>query len=219
MKKKPEQMVTELVFVLDRSGSMQGLEQDTIGSFNSLIEEQKKEPGMALVSTVLFDDECEVVHDRVPLDQVGALTSDQYCVRGCTALLDAIGFALQHVDHAQKIQPQKRPDKTLVVITTDGMENASRTFTYEKVRQLIDKRRRKRDWEFLFLGANIDAIGTAASMGIQADHATSYLSDSQGTQLSYAAVSAAALQFRSCSEAGISPRWKASLEQDVQARG
>ena len=159
--------LTELVFILDRSGSMAGLEQDTIGGFNAMIEKQRKEPGEAVISTVLFDNETEVIHDRISLDKVPALTEKEYYVRGCTALLDAVGGAIHHIGNVHKYaREEDRPEKALFVITTDGMENASRRYTYDKVKAMIERQREKYGWEFLFLGANIDAAREAARFGI-----------------------------------------------------
>ena len=166
--------LTEMVFILDRSGSMAGLEKDTIGGFNSLLEKQKKEKGKALVTTMLFDDDFMLVHDRQPIHRVAPLTEEQYFVRGCTALLDAIGLTIFHIKKARKEMPkEERPDRTIVVITTDGMENSSRHYNYAKIKHKIEKYKKK-NWEFLFLGANMDAIGEAAKFGIDADRAVRY---------------------------------------------
>ena len=154
--------LTEIVFILDRSGSMSGLEADTIGGYNSLIAKQKKEEGEAYISTVLFDDTCEVLHDRVPLDRILPMTDKEYYVRGCTALLDAVGGAIHHIGNVHKYaREEDRPEKTLFIITTDGMENASRKYTYEKVKHMVERQKEKYGWEFLFLGANIDLISEA----------------------------------------------------------
>ena len=170
--------LTEIVFILDRSGSMAGLEADTIGGFNGLIKKQRKESGEALVSTVLFDDVCEVLHDRVPMEQVEELTADTYFVRGCTALLDAVGGAIHHIGNIHKYaRDEDRPEKTLFIITTDGMENASHRYTYDKVKQMVERQKAKYGWEFLFLGANMDAIAAASDIGICADRAVTYQSD------------------------------------------
>ena len=150
--------LTELVFILDRSGSMAGLESDTIGGFNAMIEKQKKEPGNALVSTVLFDHERKVIHDRQDIQQVEPMTDRDYYVGGCTALLDAVGCAIHHIGNVHKYaREEDRPEKTLFVITTDGMENASRQYSYDKLKKLIRRQKEKYGWEFIFLGANIDA--------------------------------------------------------------
>lgn len=170
--------LTEIVFILDRSGSMSGLETDTIGGFNSMIEKQKKENGEALISTVLFDNVSEVIHDRVPVQKVEPMTDRDYSVRGCTALLDAIGGAIHHIGNVHKYaRNEDVPEHTLFVITTDGMENASRRYDSETVKKMIERQKEKYGWEFLFLGANIDAVETAKHFGIGADRAVNYHSD------------------------------------------
>ena len=210
--------LTELVFILDRSGSMSGLEADTIGGFNAMIEKQKKEAGEALVSTILFDNDSQVIHDRVPLDRVPALTEKEYFVRGCTALLDAVGGAIHHIGNVHKYaREEDRPEKTLFVITTDGMENASSRYTYDKVRSMIQHEKEKYGWEFLFLGANIDAAREAARFGIDADRAANYHADHQGTGVIYEAVSEAVCQVRSCA-APLSADWKQNIDADYNAR-
>ena len=209
--------MTELVFILDRSGSMAGLEADTIGGFNSMLEKQGKEPGEALVSTVLFDNETEVVHDRVPLSQVPKLDDKTYYVRGCTALLDAVGGAVHHIGNVHKYaRPEDRPERTLFVITTDGMENASRRYSYEKVEQMIRRQKEKYGWEFLFLGANIDAAKEAGRFGIAPERAVNYVSDSEGTALNYAAVEKAVRSVRAgqC----LSEDWRADIDRDFKRR-
>lgn len=189
--------LTELVFILDRSGSMSGLEKDTIGGFNSMIEKQKKEEGEVIVSTVLFDNQMKVVHDRVPMEQVKSLTDKDYYVGGCTALLDAMGHAIKHINQVQKSLPEEeRPEKTLFIITTDGQENLSHDFTYEKIKKMVEKKQNKKNWEFLFLGANIDAIGAAADLGIKSDRAVNYHSDSIGTAVNYNALERAVSRYR-----------------------
>ena len=210
--------LTELVFILDRSGSMAGLEADTIGGFNAMTQKQRKEPGEALVSTVLFDNETQVIHDRVPLEKVPALTQKEYYVRGCTALLDAVGGAIHHVGNVHKYaREEDRPEKTLFVITTDGMENASRRYTYDKVKAMIEHQREKYGWEFLFLGANIDAAREAARFGIRADRAANYHADHIGTEVIYEAVSEAVCQVRSCA-APLSADWKRKIDADYKGR-
>lgn len=182
--------LTEIVFILDRSGSMRGLETDTIGGFNSMIEKQRKEEGEAYISTVLFDDACEVLYDRVPVGKVEPMNDNQYYVRGCTALLDAIGGAVHHIANVHKYaREEARPEKTLFIITTDGMENSSHIYTYDKVKKLVEKQKKKYGWEFLFLGANIDAIEVAGRFGIGADRALNYECDSEGTALNYRVLS------------------------------
>ena len=178
--------LTELVMILDRSGSMSGLEADTIGGFNSMIEKQKKEDGEAFVSVVLFDDVTEVIYDRVDIRQVEPMNDTQYYVRGCTALLDAIGGAIDHIGNVHKYAREEDvPEKTLFIITTDGMENASRRYSYDRVRRMIEYRKEKDNWEFLFLGANIDAVSVAGRFGINANRAVRYEHDREGTRLNY----------------------------------
>ena len=182
--------LTEVVFILDRSGSMSGLEADTIGGFNSMIEKQKNEEGEAYISTVLFDDQTEVLYDRVPVDRVEPMNDRQYYVRGCTALLDALGGAIHHIGNVHKYaRPEDVPEKTLFIITTDGMENASRRYTYGRVKEMVEHEKEKYGWEFLFLGANIDAIDVAGRFGIGADRAINYECDSIGTALNYQVLS------------------------------
>ena len=182
--------LTEVVFILDRSGSMSGLEADTIGGFNSMIEKQKKEDGEAYISTILFDDRSEVLYDRVPVNKVEPMNDKQYFVRGCTALLDALGGAIHHIANVHKYaREEDRPEKTLFIITTDGMENSSHVYSYDKVKKMVEKEKSKYDWEFLFLGANIDAIEVAGRFGIDADRAINYECDSEGTQLNYEVLS------------------------------
>lgn len=182
--------LTEVVFILDRSGSMSGLEADTIGGFNSMIEKQKKEEGEAFISTVLFDDQTEVLYDRVPVGKIEPMNDRQYYVRGCTALLDAIGGAIHHIANVHKYaREEDRPEKTLFIITTDGMENASRIYSVDKVKKMVEKEKEKYGWEFLFLGANIDAIEVAGKFGIDADRAINYECDRKGTALNYKVLS------------------------------
>lgn len=184
--------MTELVFILDRSGSMSGLEKDTIGGFNSMLEKQRKEPGDAVVSTVLFDNETEVIHDRVVIADVPNLTDKEYFVRGCTALLDAVGGAIHHIGNVHKYaRKEDVPEKTLFIITTDGMENASRHYTYDKVRNMIERQKERYGWEFLFLGANIDAAAEAKRFGIDESMAANYHCDEVGTVLNYEVISEA----------------------------
>ena len=182
--------LTELVMILDRSGSMGGLESDTIGGFTGMIEKQRKEEGDALVSVVLFDDVSEVVYDRVPIAKVEPMTDKQYYVRGCTALLDAVGGAIHHIGNVHKYAREEDvPEKTIFIITTDGMENASRQYTYEKVRAMIERQKEKYNWEFLFLGANIDAVREAGRFGIQASRAVKYEHDGAGTRKNFCVLS------------------------------
>lgn len=209
--------LTEVVFILDRSGSMSGLEEDTIGGFNSMIEKQKKEEGEALISTVLFDNFSEVIHDRVSIGRMEPMTDKEYYVRGCTALLDAIGGAIHHIGNIHKYAREEDvPEHTLFVITTDGMENASRRYDSETVKKMIERQKAKYGWEFLFLGANIDAVETASRFGIGADRAVNYHSDHQGTQLNYEVLSAAVSTVRS--RATLGTEWKKRIDEDYEAR-
>lgn len=209
--------LTEIVFILDRSGSMSGLEADTIGGFNSMIEKQKKEAGEALISTVLFDNFSEVIHDRIPVGRVEPMTDREYYVRGCTALLDAIGGAIHHIGNIHKhAREEDVPEHTLFVITTDGMENASRRYDSETVKKMIERQKAKYSWEFLFLGANIDAVETASRFGIGADRSVNYHSDHQGTQLNYEVLSEAVSTVR-CS-ATLGTEWKKRIDEDYEAR-
>ncbi|MEQ2442482.1 vWA domain-containing protein [Pseudoflavonifractor sp. CLA-AP-H29] len=209
--------LTELVFILDRSGSMQGLEGDTIGGFNSMLDRQKRESGEAYVSTVLFDDRAEVLHDRVKVGQVRPMTEKEYYVRGCTALLDAVGGAIHHIGNIHKYaRSEDVPEHTLFVITTDGMENASRRYSAQQVREMIRRQREKYGWEFLFLGANIDAVETAGRMGIAPDRAVNYHCDSAGTRLNYEVVGEAVAAVR-CS-APLDEHWKDAIEEDFRNR-
>ena len=210
--------LTEMVFILDRSGSMSGLEADTIGGFNSMIEKQKKQDGEALVSTVLFDNNSRVIHDRVNLKDVAPMTDREYFVGGCTALLDALGGAIHHIGNIHKYAREEDvPEHTLFVITTDGMENASHRYSSDEVKRMIERQKEKYGWEFLFLGANIDAVKTASRFGIGADRAVTYKSDSKGTRLNYDVVGNVMCSIRSCET--IDADWKAPIEEDVQRRG
>jgi len=210
--------MTELVFILDRSGSMSGLERDTIGGFNSMIEKQKKEEGEALVSTVLFDHESAVIHDRLPLDRVTPMTDKEYFTRGSTALLDALGGAIHHIGNVHKYaRKEDVPEKTLFIITTDGYENSSSRYDYEKVRKMIERQKEKHGWEFLFLGANIDAAAEAKRFGISADRAVNYKCDAAGTALNYEVISDAVCSVRACKP--LSADWKKRIDEDVKARG
>lgn len=182
--------LTEVVFILDRSGSMSGLEADTIGGFNSMIDKQRKEDGEAYISTVLFDDCSEVIYDRVPVNRVEPMNDKQYYVRGCTALLDALGGAIHHIANVHKYaREEDRPEKTIFIITTDGMENASHIYSVKEVKKMVEKQKEKYGWEFLFLGANIDAIEVAGRFGIGADRAINYECDKKGTALNYSVLS------------------------------
>ena len=178
--------LTEIVFVLDRSGSMGGLENDTIGGYNSMIEKQKTEEGEVIISTVLFDHETEVLHDRVPLDKIRPITEKEYFVRGSTALLDAVGGAIHHIGNVHKYaRPEDVPEKTLFIITTDGMENSSTRYNYDRVKKMVERQKEKYHWEFIFLGANIDAAEVAGRFGVDKSRAVTYECDSAGTKLNY----------------------------------
>ena len=210
--------LTEIVFLLDRSGSMSGLEADTIGGFNAMIAKQRRERGEALVSTVLFDHASKVLHDRVRIQKIRQMTDRDYTVRGSTALLDAIGGAIHHIGNIHKYaREEDLPQHTLFVITTDGMENASRFYTGEQVRRMIERQKTKYGWEFLFLGANIDAVETARHFGIGADRAANYKSDSAGTRLNYEVLSAAISAVR-CN-APLGADWKSRIDEDYEKRG
>lgn len=210
--------MTELVFILDRSGSMSGLEKDTIGGFNSMLEKQRKEPGGAVVSTVLFDNEIEVIHDRVAIAEVPNLTDDEYFVRGCTALLDAVGSSIHHIGNVHKYaRKEDVPEKTLFVITTDGIENASHRYSYDKVRSMIERQKERYGWEFIFLGANIDAAAEARKFGIDESMAANYLCDEAGTALNYEVISEAITSVRACS-APLSADWKKKIDADYKKR-
>lgn len=209
--------LTEIVFILDRSGSMSGLEADTIGGFNSLIEEQQSAEGEAVISTVLFDNLCEVIHDRINVRDIPPLTRKDYFPRGCTALLDAVGGAIHHIGNVHKYAREEDiPERTLFVITTDGLENASRRYDYEKVKTMIQRQKSKYGWEFLFLGANMDAIETAGHFGIDANRAVTYQPDSEGTRLNYAVMSDTICAFRSAEP--IAPAWKERIDKNRKKR-
>ncbi len=210
--------LTELVFILDRSGSMCGLEADTIGGFNAMLEKQKAGPGQALVTTLLFDTDCRLLHDRLPLAQVPAMTGRDYTVGGCTALLDALGGAICKIGDIHKYaREEDRPARTVFVITTDGMENASHRYTLPEVKRLVERQKQRYDWEFLFLGANIDAVATAGKMGIGADRAVNYCCDGAGTQLNYQTVSDGISAMRCGAPLGAD--WSAPIAQDFAKRG
>ena len=210
--------LTEIVFILDRSGSMCGLEADTIGGFNSMLEKQKQAEGKAILSAVLFSDQSQVLYDRVDIDRIEPMTDRQYQVGGCTALLDAIGGAVHHIGNVHKYaREEDRPGKTVFVITTDGMENSSRHYSYEKVQKMVKRQQERYGWEFLFLGANMDTISAARSFGIREDRAVRYKCDSVGTSKNFSAVSDALCSFRV--KACIAPDWSKEIEEDVRERG
>ena len=212
-----KKQLTELVFILDRSGSMFGLEADTIGGFNSMIAKQRREAGEALVSTVLFNGTSTVLHDRVPLTRIEPMTERQYQVGGCTALLDAIGGAIHHIGNVHKYaREEDRPEHTLFVITTDGLENASHSYSADQVRRMIRRQRENYGWEFIFLGANIDAVETAAHIGIDRSRAVNYHSDSRGTRLNYEVLSEAISSVRSCKP--LEENWSRRIDEDYLGR-
>ena len=209
--------ITEIVFILDKSGSMSGLEKDTVGGFNSMLNKQRGEDGTAFVSTVLFDNESHVLHDRVPLDEIGEMSERDYLPSGCTALLDAIGGAIHHIGNIHKYaRKEDVPEHTIFIITTDGMENASHRYSADKVKKMIERQKEKHGWEFLFLGANIDAISTAKNIGISADRAVDYHCDSEGMATNFCAVTSAISSVR-CSRP-LSAAWKADIVADYQKR-
>lgn len=205
--------LTEIVFILDRSGSMSGLERDTIGGYNSMFAKQRNEEGEALVSTVLFDNECTVIHDRIPIKEVKDITEREYYVRGCTALLDAVGGTIHHIGNVHKYaRDEDVPEKTLFIITTDGMENASRRYSYDRVKAMIERQKEKYGWEFLFLGANIDSAAMGAKIGIDRDFTVDYTNDGEGARLNYEVMSEAISQVRCLSAAPLSKNWKQRIE-------
>lgn len=209
--------LSEIVFLLDRSGSMSGLEKDTIGGFNAMIEKQKKEEGEALISTILFDHETKVLHDRVQVQDVKPISEKDYQVRGCTALLDAMGGAIHHIGNVHKYaRNEDVPEHTIFVITTDGMENASSYYSSSKVRTMVERQKEKYGWEFLFLGANMDAIAAAKDFGIEEDKAVEYRSDDIGTRLNYAVMSEAICEFRT--KGTVEKSWKQKIENDRKNR-
>ncbi len=214
---KNKNNVTELVFILDRSGSMAGLESDTIGGFNAMIEKQKKQEGECLVSTVIFDDVSEVIHDRIKLSDVPKMTDSDYTVRGCTALIDALGGAIKHIGNIHKYaRPEDVPENTMFIITTDGQENASRRFSSGEVKKMIERQKKKYGWEFLFIGANIDAVETAARYGISSDRAVNYRNDSVGTAINYEAMSDAIGSVRASRP--LTADWKSKIDDDFKTR-
>lgn len=217
MKEKIKNNITELVFILDRSGSMGGLEQDTIGGFNAMIDKQRKQDGECYVSTVLFDNTSEVLHDRVKLSEIKKMTENDYFVRGCTALIDAIGGAIKHIVNIHKYaRPEDVPEHTLFVITTDGMENASHRFSSSEVKRMIKHEKEKYGWEFLFIGANIDAVETAAQFGIGKERAVNYHADCTGTKILYETVSQAVCNVRK--NLSLEDDWASDLEEDYENR-
>lgn len=212
-------MRTELVFILDRSGSMYGLEKDTIGGFNSMLEKQKTQEGEAVVTTVLFDNNYELVHDRFPLEHVDPLTEKEYFVGGSTALLDAVGSTIQKISNVQKRLPAAlKADKVIFVIITDGMENSSLEYSYSSVKKLIEKHKEKYGWEFMFLGANIDAVAEAAKFGVDEDRAVTYECDSAGVKLNYEVVADTVCAMRHTMSIPVGREWKERIEEDRKKR-
>ncbi len=209
--------ITELVFIIDRSGSMMGLERDTIGGFNAMIEKQKKLDGECFVTTILFDNVSEVLHDRVRLQDIPKMTENDYTVRGCTALIDALGGAIEHIEKIHRYaRTDDIPSQTMYVITTDEMENTSRRYTSKQVKKMIEQKKEQSGWEFLFIGANIDAVETATSYGISADRAVNYHADSKGTKVVYDAVARAVGSVR-CQKA-MDAGWSEEIDKDYRNR-
>lgn len=210
--------LTEIVFILDRSGSMGGLESDTIGGFNSMLDKQQKEQGEAVITTVLFDDQYELLHDRINIKGIKPITTKEYYVRGCTALLDAVGKTINKIGNVQKnTSDDERAEKVMFVITTDGLENASKEYNYNRVKSMIERQRDKYGWEFIFLGANIDAVAEAAKFGISEDRAANFNNDSEGTRLNYEVVSEAVSCMRKNNK--VSSEWKEKIDKDFKIRG
>lgn len=210
--------LTELVFILDKSGSMGGMELDTIGGFNAMIEKQKKVDGECLVSCVLFDNESEVIYDRVPVEQVRPMTTEDYFVGGCTALVDSLGGAIHHISNVHKyIREEDRPENTIFIITTDGYENASKKYSSKKLKKMVSDMTEKKGWEFIYMAANIDAVSTGANFGIKADRAINYNCDSEGTAIMYDALACAVTNVRSNKAMGSS--WAAKVNEDYARRG
>lgn len=217
MSEKVKNNITELVFIIDRSGSMAGLETDTIGGFNSMINKQKKEEGKCYVSTVLFDDRSEVIHDRVDINDVQPITEKEYYVRGCTALIDAMGDAIHHIANIHKYaRKEDVPEHTMFVITTDGAENASHKYSSDDVKKMVEKEKEKYGWEFIFIGANIDSVETAKHYGIDRNHAVDYVHDEIGTAVMYENISHAVTSKRKCASPSV--EWRENIEADFKKR-
>ncbi|MBE6597509.1 MAG: VWA domain-containing protein [Ruminococcaceae bacterium] len=210
--------ITEIVFILDRSGSMSGFEADTIGGFNSTIEKQKEKDGKVYVSTVLFDNESEVIHDRVEIGEIKPMTREDYQVGGCTALLDAVGGAIHHIGNVHKYaRPEDVPEHTIFIITTDGMENASHRYDSRTVKAQIERQREKYGWEFIFLAANIDAVETAENIGIRRERAVNYTQDTEGVNVTYETMSEAIMSVRCGCDLDTS-EWRKKLDNDNKRR-
>lgn len=217
MTEKVKNNITELVFIIDRSGSMAGLETDTIGGFNSMIKKQKSEEGKCYVSTVLFDDRSEVIHDRVDVNDVEPITEKEYYVRGCTALIDAMGDAIHHIANIHKYaRKEDVPEHTMFVITTDGAENASHKYSSDDVKKMVEKEKEEYGWEFIFIGANIDSVETAKHYGIDRNHAVDYVHDKMGTQVMYDNISYAVSSKRCCASPSL--EWRENIEADYKKR-
>ena len=213
-----EKKTTELVFILDKSGSMSGLESDTIGGYNAMLKKQQEEVGQAIVTTILFDDNYEILHDRTDIKGINPITDKEYYVGGLTALLDAIGKTIHKIVNATKhTAKEHQAEKVIFVITTDGMENASREYNFEKIKNMIEHQKTKYNWEFIFLGANIDAVSTARDLGINEDRAVKYHADPQGTTLNYNVVSETILKMRA--NKNVDASWKKDIEDDYVRRG
>jgi len=212
--------LTELIFILDRSGSMGGLESDTIGGFNSMLKKQQAEPGECRLTTVLFDDNVEILHDRIDIKAVSPITTREYFVRGCTALLDAIGKTVKKIGNVQKNTAKEfRAEKVVFIITTDGMENASREYTYDKLKALVEKQKRKHNWEFIFLGANIDAIDVASRFGVAKNRVQNYHNDSAGIAMNYSVLSETVSLHRAAPAcASIPDNWGAPIQKEFTGR-
>ena len=212
-----ENNITELVFILDRSGSMEGLEKDTIGGFNSMIEKQRKQEGECFVSTVLFDHVSEVLHDRIKLSRVPKMTEHDYTVRGSTALIDAIGGAIRHIGNIHKYaRKEDVPSRTMFVITTDGCENASHIYSSDKVKKMVERQKEKYGWEFIFIGANIDSVETAKHFGISTDRAVNYHADKKGTEVMFDAIADTVCSFRDCGK--VKKSWCREIDEDYSMR-
>lgn len=209
--------LTEIIFILDRSGSMSGLEEDTIGGYNALLKKQKAEPGEAIISTVLFNDRSTVLCDRHDIHHTEPMDKMDYSVSGCTALLDAVGRSINYIRKVHShLSNEELPEKTIFIITTDGMENASSQFDYNQVKKMIEAQKARKGWEFIFLGANIDSIDVARRFGIHADRTANYHSDRDGTQLNYDVLSEAITEVRLKKE--VNPNWKKRIDDDYKNR-